>query len=474
LEWGISWKINVMEIRQKLSFQFITIVALILLLSFISIYISVSRFRKETFYDRIESRALTVAQLLIDVEEVNAELLKKIEKTSTSSLNEEQIAIYDFRNDVIYSTDELKFLKIDDDKLNQVRLSEYVRYNVNNFEILGIYYKSKYDRFVVFAGALDVFGFEKIRNLRLILIIVFFFSLIVVFLAGMFFSDRALRPILKVMAQVAEIGVSNLDQRVDEGNGNDEIAQLAATFNKMLERIESAFKIQKSFIANASHELRTPLTIITGQLEVVLLKERPADEYYSVIRSVLDDIKNLNFISNRLLLLAQTSSDLVKLNLFPVRVDDLLWDTSREIMKRFPEYSVHINMNPALDDETLLTVTGSELLLKTVFSNLIENACKYSPKEKSVFIDIITGSDQIAISFSDHGIGIPNEDIKMIFQPFYRGKNSMEFNGNGIGLSLADRIVIIHSGTIEVKSVLGEGSEFILKLPLSGNLPKKI
>jgi signal transduction histidine kinase len=276
-----------------------------------------------------------------------------------------------------------------------VRLSGFARYKVDNYEILGIYYKSKYDRFVVFAGAHDVFGFEKIRNLRFILITVFFVSLIVVFLAGMFFSERALRPILKVMTQVEKIGISNLDQRVDEGNGKDEIAKLAATLNNMLERIESAFKIQKNFIANASHELRTPLTIITGQLEVILLKDRPADEHLSVIRSVLDEIKNLNFISDRLLLLAQTSSNLIKLNLFPVRVDDLLWDTSREIMKRTPEYSIHINMNPALDDENLLTVTGSEQLLKTVFSNLIENACKYSPKEKSVFIDIITSSNRI-------------------------------------------------------------------------------
>ncbi len=465
--WVIFWRADKMEIRRRLSYQFIVIVALIMLLSFIAIYISVSTFRKETFYNRLESRALSVAQLLIDVDEINAELLKKIEKTSSSNLPEEQISIYDFRNEIIYSTDDQKLLKIDEDKLNQVRLSEYVRFKISSFEILGIYYKSKYDRFVVFAGARDVFGFEKIRNLQYILITVFFISLVIVFFAGMFFSDKALKPILKVMGQVDKIGVSNLDQRVDEGNGKDEIAQLALTFNSMLERIESAFKIQKNFIANASHEIRTPLTIITGQLEVILLNERSAEEYHAVICSVLDDIKNLNTISNRLLLLAQASSDLARLNLSPLRVDDLLWFISREIMKRIPEYSIHIEMDPSLEDENLLTVTGSESLLKTVFSNLIENACKYSPLEKSVFIDLKPGKDQIIITFKDNGIGIPAEDINMIFQPFYRGKNSFEFNGNGIGLSLAERIVNIHSGKIEVTSLLGKGSEFILRLPLS-------
>ncbi len=461
-----------MEIRRKLSYQFILIVGLIMLLSFISIYISVSAFRKETFYDRLESRARSVAQLLIDVEEINAELLKKIEKTSSSSLPEEQISIYDFRNQLIYTTDANELLKFNDEKFNEVRLSEKVRYRIKNFEIIGIYYKSNFDRFVVFAGARDVFGLEKLKNLKFILMIVYFFSLIIVFLGGMFFSDRAMRPILKVMAQVDNIGVANLDQRVDEGNGKDEIAQLSATFNKMLERIESAFKIQKNFIANASHELRTPLTIITGQLEIANLKNRPAEEYRAVINSVLEDIKNLNNISNRLLMLAQTSSDLAKLNLVPIRIDDLLWTVSHEIKKLIPEYSVHITMETDLDDEQLLTVYGNEHLLKTTFSNLVENACKYSPSEKSVFIHLRHEPGNIVISFNDNGIGIPEEDLKMIFQPFYRGRNSYEFTGNGIGLSLSERIVGIHSGKIDVYSKIGKGSEFVLRLPLAHGVSK--
>ena len=455
-----------MEIRQKLSYQFILIVALILLLSFVAIYLSVSAFRKETFYNRLESRALSVAQLLIDIEEINADLLKKIEKTSTSSLVEEQISIFDFRNELIYSTEDNKVLNIDEEILNSVRLNEYIRLKKNSYEILGIFYKSRYDRFVVFAGARDVFGMEKIRTLRFILLIVFIINLFIVFIAGRFFSYKALSPILKVMRQVDNIGESNLDQRIDEGNGKDEIAQLASTFNNMLERIESAFKIQKNFIANASHELRTPLTIITGQLEVILLKKRNAAEYRKVILSVIDDIKNLNNISNRLLLLAQASSDLAKINLFPFRIDDLLWTTSREIMQRNPDYSVHISMDTSLEDEKFLTVSGNSALLKTVFSNIIENACKYSPADKEVFIYLRNLNKNIAISFKDNGIGIPKEDIIMIFQPFYRGKNSFEYSGSGIGLSLAEKITQIHKGKLEVNSTLGKGSEFILTLPL--------
>ena len=108
---------------------------------------------------------------------------------------------------------------------------------------------------------------------------------------------------------MALIGVANLDARISEGNGKDELSQLAQTFNKMLERIESAFKTQKNFIANASHELRTPLTVITGHLEVILMNARKNEEYRKTIISVLGNIKNLNHISNRLLQLAQASSE---------------------------------------------------------------------------------------------------------------------------------------------------------------------
>lgn len=455
-----------MEIRRKLSYQFILIVALILLLSFISIYISVSSFRKETFYARLESRALSVAQLLIDVDEINAELLRKIEKSSSSGLPYEQISIFDYHNELIYTSDEKNGIIFDTAQINEVRLKNELRIKERNFEILGLFYKSKYDRFVVFIGARDVFGLEKLSNLRLILLIVFFISLIIVLFAGLFYSDRALSPIIKVMGQVDKIGVSNLNQRVDEGNGKDEIARLASTFNEMLERIESAFKVQKNFISNASHELRTPLTIITGQLEIVLLNEREPQEYKTVIQSVLEDIRNLNKISDRLLMLAQTSSEVAKINFSAVRVDDLLWLVTNEIVKRKPAYKVSITLNEDLDDENMLTISGNEQLLKTAFSNLIENACKYSPAEKKVVVALKNDSESLQISFKDNGIGIPDEDIEMIFQPFYRGRNSLEYSGSGIGLSLAERIVKIHSGQLKVNSKMGEGSEFILIFPL--------
>ncbi len=267
------------------------------------------------------------------------------------------------------------------------------------------------------------------------------------------------------MTQVEAIGESSLDMRVSEGNGKDELALLAQTFNKMLSRLEFAFKTQKSFIANASHELRNPLTMITGQLEVILMNERSNEEYRKTIHSLLEDIKNLNHISNRLLLLAQTTSEFSDVEFGMVRIDDTLWTARKEILKQHEQYKVSVTFAQTIDNENSLMVSGNELLLKTVLSNLIDNGCKYS-RDHSCKVYINHENDRVIIHVSDQGMGIPAEELNMIFQPFYRAGNAIGIRGHGIGLSLVEKIVSLHKGEIKVISELGQGTEFILYLPV--------
>jgi signal transduction histidine kinase len=454
-----------MEIRKKLTYQFAAIVAVILFVSSLSIYFSFSQSRKEEFYGRLESKSKLIAQMLIEIEEIDTDLLHKIEKNNPLSLPNEKIIIYDYLNNKIYSSDEDNMLKIPDTYLNRVRLEKKLRYTQESYEILGAFYTGEYDRIVVFAAATDIFGFNKLRQLRLILFIVFITSLIIVYFAGRIFAARALKPVTNIIAEVNDIGISNIDARISEGNDTDELARLAQTFNGMLDRLETAFQTQKSFIANASHELRTPLTVITGQLEVVQMKARSNDEYLETITSVLGDIKNLNHLSNRLLLLAQASSDLTDVSFIPVRVDDTLWNARADILKRHKDYIINTSFGESITDANTLVVMANDLLLKTAISNLMDNACKYSSDHRcEVKMDV--HSNFLNIHFKDSGIGIPAEDIMLIYEPFYRARNSTGIKGHGIGLSLVDKIVSQHNGSVQVFSEVNQGSEFIVTLPL--------
>lgn len=454
-----------MGIRRKLLYQFIGIVAMIIFLSSLAVYISFSKGRLEEFYDRLGSKAKMVAQMLIDIDEIDAELLKKIEKNNPVSLPNEKIIIFDYTDKIVYSTDDDHLLVFPPELIMEVRLKEEIRFTQNSYEILGQFYTGKYDRYVVFAAATDIYGLGKLKRLRVILLVVFLISLVVVFIAGRFFVSRALTPIANIMAQVNSIGISNLNSRISEGDGKDDLALLGQTFNKMLERLEKSFKTQKSFIANASHELRTPLTVITGQLEVILLKARSNEDYRKTIISVLENIKNLNHISDRLLQLAQASSEFSEADFSLIRIDEILWQAKKDILKVHPDYQIHIKLSDTIDDEYKLQVKGNEQLLRTALCNIIDNGCKYSENCTSE-ISVLNKDSSLIMIFSDNGIGISEEDIKMIFQPFYRAGNSVGTKGHGIGLSLVEKIITLHKGRIVVESELMKGSIFTIYLPL--------
>lgn len=453
-----------MNIRNRLTLRFILIVIFILLMASFLIYFFSADYREEAFYDRLQSKANITAKLLIEVEEIDSDLLMKIEKDNPASLPNEKIIIFDFKNDILFSTDDNKVIAIGTELLDRIRLEDEVRFRQDDFEVLGFLFKGQYDRFAVVAAATDIYGYNKLKNLRTILLTVFIISMFLVSVSGWIFAGKALQPISKVINKVDDIGITSLDLRVDEGNGQDEIAYLAKTFNKMLTRLEDSFKLQKNFIASASHELRTPLTVIRGQLEVALLNTRTEDEYRNVVHSVLDDIKNLSTLSNRLLLLAQTSSVGFKLNLAKLRLDEVIWQTRDELLKNNPKFVVHIDIDKNLDDESKLTIKGDEQLIKVALANIVENGCKYST-DHFINITISSSPKAVKVVFKDNGIGIPAEDLPNIFEPFYRAGNTGSIKGHGIGLSMVNRIILQHKGLINVSSHEGKETTITVHFP---------
>jgi len=459
-----------MNIRTRLTIRFILITAIIHLLASVLIYILSADYRRDDFYERLENKANNTAKLLIEVEEVDASLLRKIEQDNPVSLPNERILIFNYQDTLLFSTDEHRDIAATKTLLDKVRLEDKIYYTQGAYEVVGFLFKGRFDRFVVIAAAKDIYGFKRLTNLVYILLIVFIISIGIVSVSAWIYAGRALYPITRIIEQVRQISAANLSYRVGRGNGNDEIARLADTFNEMLASLETSFVTQKNFIANASHELRTPLTSITGQLEVVLLSQRTQQEYVAAITSVLVDIKHLNNLSNRLLLLAQTSQPERDKKLIRLRIDDVIWQAQDELLKHHPHFNIFVDLDPKLDNEENLIIRGDEQLLKTAFSNLIENACKYS-RNHTCRIFIANSSGQIVVSVKDEGIGIPGRDIERIFEPFFRGTNTHNVKGHGIGLSMVKGIIKTHEGTIHIQTKEGEGTVFFISLPCVGLSP---
>jgi signal transduction histidine kinase len=453
-----------MQIRTRLTIQFLLLGGIIMIIASAAIYVSSENFRRDDFYSRLMNKARGTANLLFNTDGVDANRILRIENETPAFLQNEKIVILNFKNDTVYNSDENSDIVIKNSVLERVRSGSDVTYKQDDYDVLGTLYYTKFDRFVIIAAATDAEGIQHLGKLKVILIFVCIISLLLFFVAGWFYSGRALKPISDVVKKVEEISITSLNLRVFEGNGTDEIGRLAKTFNKMLERLETSFAMQKNFIANASHELRTPLTSINGQLEVLMMKDRSAEEYKTELASVLDDIKSLIDLSNRLLLIARTSAEgPVHFNK-KIRIDEILWQAQEEIVRFNSDYRINISMDNSLTDSDQMIVVGDDSLLKVAVSNLIDNACKYSNYHK-VDIKFRHIEKFIEVVFEDKGIGISEIDQKKIFEPFYRGANTISFSGTGVGLALVNQIIKNHNGTIKLESEIGKGTIVTLLLP---------
>jgi len=432
----------------------------------IAIYVSSYNFRRDDFNRRLMDKAISTTNLLFNTDKANADKILRIETESSVFLQNDKVIILNYKNDTIYSSDKNNDIKIKLNLVERVRQGYIVTYRQNPYNVLITLYFTEYDRFVIIAAAIDFDGLQHLEKLKLILIIVCLISLILFSVAGWFYAGRALKPISDVVRKVEEISITSLNLRVLEGNGTDEIGKLAKTFNRMLERLETSFAMQKNFIANASHELRTPLTSINGQLEVLMMKDRSTAEYKAALLSVLDDIKSMIELANRLLLMARTSAEgPVPFN-NKIRIDEVLWQVQEEILRFNSSYHINISIDNSVTEAEQMIVVGDENLLKVAVSNLVDNACKYSP-DNSVNILLRISPRTIEVRFEDNGIGIPGQDLEKVLEPFYRATNTISFSGTGIGLALVNQIIKNHNGNLKISSVLGKGTVVTLILPVA-------
>jgi len=436
---------------------------LIMIVASTAIYLFSADFRRDEFYNLLKSRAIGTAKLVLDNYEFNINQILRAGTDYPARLPDEKILILNYAGDTIYSSDRYWELKDISSVTGQVKSNKDVFFRQDDFEVLGTLHTTSLQQFVVIGAAVDRNGLLLLKKMRTIMLVVCLVSLLLFCIAGWFYAGRALKPISDMINRVEEISITNLDLRVPEGNGNDEIGRLAVTFNRMLERLETAFAMQKSFIANASHELRTPLTSISGQIEVLMMKDRSLSEYKAALASVFEDIRALTDLSNKLLLIARTSAESPVKAVSKVRIDEILWQIKEETEKLNDDFHISILLDNLLNDSDQMTVMGDESLLKVAFSNLIENGCKYS-HDHSVAIKVRYYDKYIEVILEDNGIGIPDADIEKIFEPFYRGANTSFIAGTGIGLSLADRIIRNHNGTIIISSRLGKGTSVTVKL----------
>ena len=305
---------------------------------------------------------------------------------------------------------------------------------------------------------------ETLRNLRIFLFTAVPSVLLLAALFARFMARRALKPISKIIQTARDIGQGQeLSQRIPVFKVQDELGQLALTFNEMMNRLENSFAQMRQFSSDASHELRTPLTVLKGQNELVLTKPRDPKEYQEVIASNLEEISYMSKVLEDLFVLSKSDENQIHLDCKPMDLKDLVEEVCKHAEVLAGEK--HIRIRIAFLE--CVKVNGDEVRLRQMIWNILHNGIKYTQPGGELKVSLQCEKGAALITIRDTGIGIPETDLPSIFNRFYRvdKSRSRDEGGSGLGLSICQHIAEAHKGKIQVESKLGVGSRFKIRIP---------
>lgn len=446
-----------MKIRHKLTLYFSLASALIILIFGIAVYFFSAQYRKNEFFLRLKTRLDITERLFVqqpmqsagDGDELISRLPEETEEIIPLNNNWEE------RTSGTYPSD---FLKLLDER------REAYFYN-DSVQGAGRVILNNDDTVAIVLTAVDKVGNRVLGNLRTMITLAILISVTVISILSYYISKTLIWPISRKIQKANTIGGTNLHERLIVYNPDDELGEMAIAFNKLLDRLEGAFRMQKLFIANASHEIKNPLTAILGEAEVTLDKERTSEEYRESLKNISLEADRLSHLINNLFQLSSVSDSTADIKRMPIMVFDLISESRKKHDLLNPGNQLQVYFDPS-SKKNEPVVYGNRVLLETALINIMDNASKFSSHDKvDVFVTIVR--ETLIITIEDRGVGIPENDLSKINQPFFRAENVRQIRGTGIGIPLTLRIVELHRGKLEVKSQLNKGTTVKITLPLA-------
>ncbi len=304
--------------------------------------------------------------------------------------------------------------------------------------------------------------FESLLQLRWLLMMIAPAALALSGIVGYFVARRALQPVSEITGAAAKISVDNLKQRVPVGKSQDELAKLAATFNRMIERLESTFQSQQRFIADASHDIRTPLTVIQTELELLKSSENLQYKTKHSIDVCLCEVNRLTVLTESLLLLARADARQLSLNRSEVRLDELVFECVKQLNNLAKQKGVVFQ----LDIDSAIELRADDQLLKRVFMNATENAIKYSVNDNRVLIHVTQVNSSAIVEINNQGKPIPVDVLPIVFERFKRGDSSRSTDGFGLGMSIIKTLTELHGGRVTIESDEATGTTLKIDIPI--------
>lgn len=446
-----------MKIRDKLSVSFSLVASVTLMVFGIAIYFFFAQYRKSEFNIRLKQRIEVTEKMFLEKEKFSTQAFKTIQEQFLNKLpeeTEEVLELSDLYKDQIQQDYPEPFL-------NDLIAKGEAFFVMGERQGAGKVFHVQGRDYLVLLTAVDYIGIRLMDHFLTIIFVGLAACILAMIIVSYGVSGYILNPILQKIRKANSISANNLHERLTVRNPDDELGQLAVAFNHLLDRVAAAFETQRSFIDSASHEIRNPLTAIIGESDYALERSRSEVEYIASFKVISEEAERLNKLVNSLLKLSGISSKQSTFVMEVIGVKKILTSCLEKLMYLNPDYKIDFE---SVDD---FLIKGNSHLLETSFINLIENGCKFSFNKPVRLRLMQKTSETLILSIKDEGIGIPPEDIPKVTQPFHRAYNARKIAGVGIGIPLTSKIVELHGGSLEFHSVLNEGTEVKVILPIA-------
>jgi len=306
-------------------------------------------------------------------------------------------------------------------------------------------------RIMVFQKDID----NKIENFQdILLFLIPILLLVFIFLASKML-DKILSPINRLINATKDISVTQFTKSIEVPKEDDEIKELVVSFNAMIERLQEGIERLDRFNSDVSHELKTPLTVIQGEVELALRKTREPLEYQNSLSTIATQSKQIELIVKQLLLLTKYTKENIKDSFEECLLDSLLIGVIDKFQMQLSEKNLQLDVQKIEP----IVMQANPVLIESIFSNIIDNAIKYTPKERKITLWLYKDS-KIHFVVKDEGIGIDKEHLAKITERFYRVDSSRnkKVDGFGLGLSIVKNAIILHDGSLKIDSTIKNGT----------------